>query len=804
MNILFVAIVSAAVLIHATLQDGSAISETELFSPTSVLGPIFVPEAAPETLVRASVKFADYLEQISGQEWNTQVADERASSPGIYILNASASTAKAHWTGGKVPKGDHEAVARISHEQTFEIVILEDRVLLIGATAEGTEDAIYFFLSRHLGIKWFIPGELGEEVPKRETLSLEIGQSLHRPSFLNRMLLHSKAREGHGQWFRHNLISRKGWQFNHNLHRIVPPELMETNPEWFARRNGERVPTAGHRGANPNLVNPELQQHVATKAIDHFANRLDADTFSIATTDSLHYDESPATQEILQPFQFFRNHPVYSDLIYSFSNGVAENIWPTQDSGIGHQIDFEKVAPEARDKFLGTLAYYWSEQTPSFQLHPRVIPYLTSDRGQWFSQEYRKEDIDLISRWSEKGAEIVGTWDYYEGWPYFIPRYFADQVGDSIPILYQSGVRAFFAEGVPKWGFDAPRLWLAAQLLWDAEEDPDALLNTFFSGYYKETEAIMREFFAICQRQWDNQPENHVWLKYWMMSSQAELFPLEVWEALDRLLESAETTAKDEKVIGRLALLRTELDLAMAMSRVYFSWKEAFSGATGAEERVEGLVNELLEKPIPPYAKVNAIKKQLIEAVEPQPKLAPPEEAKFLFEENFSERWLHGDLVGATSLPFVSARLDNGWRTASYHNNTFRFTRNSEFAESEGLGARIQGSTYFRFSRWARVTPDNNIDARLRFRGKVSPGSRIMLSLVWRKKDGKLASLRKEAEIPPGDHIDWNTLAEQTRSPAEATRVNCAVAFIQQMPGDYIEIDWVRLSEWNSKNEPTN
>lgn len=781
-------------LLNAKPRGGAPESQLELFTDSAVLGPVFISEGVAEELSQASQMLADYLGQISGHDWDVQTVGEQTDAPGIYVLSRSDPAAAGLWPGGKEPTHTGGAVERIAYAQTFAIVVRADRVLLIGATPEATEDAIYYFLSHYLGVKWFIPGEMGEEVPVLTRFALERESRIMQPSFLNRLLLSGRSGSDHLKWDRRNLLSRRGWKFNHNLHRIITPDLLETKPEWFIQRFGQRVPTGGGRGPNPNLLNAELCRYVAAQAVDYFAEDPASTTFSIAITDSLYFDESPTTQDVVQPFRFFRNRPVYSDLVYRFSNEVAETIWPLDANG---RIDFDQVPPEAQDKFLGTLAYYWAEQVPSFPVHPRVIPYLTSDRGQWFSRAYREEDIDLIRRWCEAGPEIIGTWDYYEGSPYYVPRYFAAQAGDSIPLLYESGVRAFYAEGRAMWGFDAPRIWLAAQLLWDATLDPDALLDTFFTGYYKEVAAPMEAFFDILQQQWNNQPEPSVWIKYWQMPSQAELFPMDVWDALNELLSTAEAQAVDAKVKARLALLRTEVDFAMAMSGVYYAWKESFQQGNGDAGNIGPLVEALMETPVPNVAMLEFNRKQLIELVEPRPD-QPPASADLLFEEQFSDRWLHGDTVGAGSLPFVSAKLDNGWRTRSYHNDTFRFTRSTEFAEADGIGVRIQGATYFRFSRWLPAISKATLDARLRFRGQVSPGSRVLLSLAWMDDHGELMSVRKEAEIPPGNYSEWHTLAEQTQSPAEVSWVNCGVTFLQQMPGDYLEIDWLRVTEWES------
>jgi len=398
------------------------------------------------------------------------------------------------------------------------------------------------------------------------------------------------------------------------------------------------------------------------------------------------------------------------------------------------------------------------------------------------------------------GPEIVGTWDYYEGGPYFVPRYFTEQVAESIPFLASAGVRAFFAEGSPMWGFDAPRLWLAAQLLWDAQADPVTLLDEFFTGYYREAAGPMRQFFQLCQEQWNAQPGPPVWIKYYRMPSQAELFPLPLWDKLEHYLSEAEELAQSTRVKERIALTREDFDFGRAMSRLYFAWKEHFQNPQIDAARLLAARAEVEAMEIPPGLRRGEIKDILLDATEVG-RAAPPEAAEWLHYEDFAETWVQGDLLGTGPLPFVSASLANGWKTSSFHNDRFNFRRSTDSVENYGMGARIEGASYFKFARWLPAQADATIDVRLRFRGAVSPGSRIFIVLRWINGEGQLMTQSRHADIPVGTYANWSTLAEQTHSPEDAAWVNVSVTFIEQMPGDWLEIDWLKVTEWSALGE---
>lgn len=761
-----------------------------LFAESTILGPIYYSQAATDPEKAAARDLAEILSRISGHEWPVEVESNANSRRGIYV----GQTNKASTSGGSLesfrPPG---AVGRLEHAQTFRIVIQPKRILLIGATPESTVSAVYYFLETYLGARWFIPSEIGEELPilLRKRL-VRPGSKTLSPSFLSRTMIAGLRTTEGKDWGQRNLLTRR-WEFNHNLQKIILPELFESKPDWFSLHGDKRVPTKGHRGPNPNLANQEVARYVASEAIRFFGENPESETFSISITDNLRFDESSETLDIVTPFEYFRNRPNYSDLVFSFSNSVADEIWPLDTAS---QIQYDEVPEQATDKFLGALAYYWAEQIPGFPVHPRIIPYLTSDRGQWFSDAYRAEDKKLIKAWCATGPEIIGTWDYYEGGPYFIPRGFLRSVAESLPFLREAGVRAFFAEGRPMWGFDGPRLWLAAQLLWDTEQDSASLIEEFFEGYYQESAAPMRSFFDICEKVWYAQPGPPVWLKYYLMPSQAELFPLVVWEELESKLTEAEAIAETDKIRSRIALVWSELEFGAAMSEAYFAWKSEFQEPSLEGRQALEVARGVLSVMSPPQAlRRSKMKEMMLEITELPMEANVESRNSYLLSENFREALVDGDDVGVGPLPFVGAKLRGGWSSSSFHNEKFNFSRVPVAHPWGNAAARIVGSTYFNLFEWLPVEPGWLVSAKMRFRGKISPGSRIKISLRWMDEGGSTSASEKYADIPVGEYQDWRIVTESFISSPNAAWVLFGVSIQEQMPGDFLEIDSIEVLE---------
>ena len=127
------------------------------------------------------------------------------------------------------------------------------------------------------------------------------------------------------------------------------------------------------------------------------------------------------------------------------------------------------------------------------------MPVLTSDRAQWHDPSYRAEDMALIQRWMDSGAERVATWDYYFGSPYPYPRQFTEHIAESIRYLSDVGVDVFFSQLPSIWGLDGPKAWLAAQLLRDPSQDAGVLLEEFYREFFGAAGAPVREFYEVAE-----------------------------------------------------------------------------------------------------------------------------------------------------------------------------------------------------------------------------------------------------------------------------------------------------------------
>lgn len=463
--------------------DGSVV----VFSPVQRGCAIVVPDAAsPQEREAADLLRATLAKAAGLPTAAFPILPERWAPGRAVFVGATARSGDFLGAGAKPPF----AVAVGARVRGGAVFLRSER-------RESIVAAAAWWLQEQLGAQWFVPGPLGEHVPRRASLALQPGEQVARPGFLHRDLGTGGSAEERA-WYARNRLEGQ-FDHGHNFVNIFQPDDLARNPDMAPMRNGQRyLPLGGgdYRW-QPNLSSQAAIEHAAaaaTRAFDAEPQRL---SYSLSVNDTIVFDDSAETLAAVAPPRFFRRRPDYSNLVFRFTNAVAEH-----------------VAQRHPNRWLPAYAYYWCENTPDFPVAPNIVPFLTADRSQWAHPEFAAEDRALIERWCRSGAKIVGVYDYFEGSTFMVPRPLLQTVKETIPFHHRAGVRAFYAEGAPNWALDGPKSWLSAQLLWSPERNPDELVDLYFREFWREAERPMREFYALGDRAWRELPGPPEWLRY--------------------------------------------------------------------------------------------------------------------------------------------------------------------------------------------------------------------------------------------------------------------------------------------------
>lgn len=504
-------LLSAALLGFPIVEEGK---------PRAALAPL--DTKAPAELRRAADEFQRVVEKMTATKLPVEA---RADGPIVHI----GRDAFVERAGLELDTLD---------EDGFVIRTVDDRhLILAGRNPHGTEFAVYRFLQKHGGVRWYFPTDLGEVVPRRSTWRVGPLAEREEPSFHSRQWS-SAAPFDRGVWERHNLC-RARYNFHHNLLNIfVPSKLYDSHPEWFPEIEGKRRrPRDDHdHGWQPCLANKEAAQYAAQAARRYFDAHPAAACFSIGMNDTAAAGfclcpecraldpKDPAHEKTP------RGMPNYSNRFFTFANRVAAELAKTH-----------------ADKYIGCLAYHVTEPPPTFDVHPRIIPYLTAGRANWTDPAIREGDQKLIRGWCRK-VPVVGIYDYYYGSGFISPRIFTRLSEASLKFAHQTGVRAFYAEIYSTWSLDGPKAYVASQLLWNVNQSAESLVDDFCQGLFGKAAAPMRAYFRFLEQQWMSRPSGSTVMWHGFFDpAQLDLWPPAACAEARRLLAQAEAAAANEE-----------------------------------------------------------------------------------------------------------------------------------------------------------------------------------------------------------------------------------------------------------------
>jgi len=440
--------------------------------------------------------------------------------------------------------------------QEFSVSCGSDGAVVSYPFTQEALGAVGEFLRRFADIEIFIPASIGGNIPQADKLRFKTGDFSFEPSYSGRFfgLYCVEAKELAAL----NGENRSFLLHNHNLTNIVDVKVARKHPEWLAIYDGKRRGYDYASQMQIDFLNPEVREFVAKKADEFFAESKDNAVFAATYADSAFFDQTPPTLRLRKGFTP-HGCANYSDLVFSFTNAVAKSV----------KKDFS-------DRFVGELAYHYTEAPPSFRLENNILVYLCIDSGQHFSAKYKAADFALLDEWTKSGISLLGIYDYNYGKPFFIPRNTSEEIGESIKKAYASGARMYTCETCALWAYDAHKIWIMSRLLKDVSLDVGALEREFFDGYYGAASAHVQGFFETAKLAWRARSQEPVWLKLYKRESQAEVLSDSDISDMEKSLSLAEKSPVQPKVRLRINEIRLAFDVTKAFVRSYRLQKKLF------------------------------------------------------------------------------------------------------------------------------------------------------------------------------------------------------------------------------------
>lgn len=432
-------------------------------------------------------------------------------------------------------------------EQGYVIRIVSPHVVIAGTPVAGTLYGVYDFLEGCLGVRWYAPGVT--KTSHIAELPLPQVDKRVRPAFACRdtsyawpgadadFLAHQRENAGSGgpdnpQGIQHAHDGRAHSYFQY----ISPDEFFDKHPEYFSEIGGVRR----REETQLCLANPEVLEIVTQRMLKRIAARPNARQYNFSQMDYYNYCQCPSCTEIN------RKYGTLGGTQFWFVNQLAERI--------------SKVYP---DKLIGTLAYIYTEEPPkNMVMHPNVAV--------WLCHMYPSCDSHPIATcplnadyerraiaWSRICSHLY-IWHYIVDFAHYYTPFpnFGAMAADT-KFYRDIGVEGIYLQGMGDAGgggeFSLLRPYYGMKLLWDPDQDPDAIIRDFLGGYYGAAAEPIYSYIELLQAKVD---ADHIHMHLYTNPAQGYLTDEILAQAM-ALFDQAEAAVRDDpELVERVRVAR--------------------------------------------------------------------------------------------------------------------------------------------------------------------------------------------------------------------------------------------------------
>lgn len=447
----------------------------------------------------------------------------------------------------------------------------------------GTLFAVYDFLEDVCGVRFIKAGPYGEVVPTMATLSVPDGTVKDEPYFLDRKLcqtgihgygypdaeLHATAPADRGAPYDRDLMLIRQryntlFQVNgcHSSHYLEFDErFAKEHPDWFSLMTDGRRAIDQPRGSYLCYSHPGVIQAFIDDARAYFSGQPPqsrglktwnksgyGDEFMVDPHDSYIYCQCPACRKLHEadPEQD------YSEIIFGAVAKVAEGC-----------RDF-------KGKYISTLAYGPKREPPKTVVLPDNVRIRLCVAGPWHHAlpGSRATQLALIEAWSKRTKGDLVLWLYPNAARPTKPIEGAVETGPHAIAAFLKAVKpyvkgAYFENEAVSQTNRFLDEYVMMKLLWDPDQDVDALLADYFARFYGPAAGPIAKVYARLEELWTR--------TYTIYGGDAPRYAsrIDLWEkiytpaemkALDEQMAAAEKLAAgDEAYRWRVNLIKNEL-----------------------------------------------------------------------------------------------------------------------------------------------------------------------------------------------------------------------------------------------------
>ena len=509
---------------------------------------ILLAANAPASVRLAASELREYVEKTTGASLTVVNRNKPPSCPYI-SLGVNAASKAAGLDVSVIPLEGYQITTRGGNIFILGVDTPDGKKTQYGGTSDGTLNGVYTFLEAFLGVRWVMPGEVGEYVPRHDTLDIPQTDRIDKPGFAARRLEYVQNDNALvKQWLRRQ---KQGYSLayfhGHNWVETMPAELFKTRPEWFAMVGGVRSAPVGRYKFE--TTNPELVQAFSDRVIETLEKNPQFYSYSISPSDSENWSTSPESLALYDKDP--HGAPSMTRLVLDFYNNVAR-----------------RVAQKIPDRLVCGYIYSTYQYPPSAGI-PKLEPNLCLVVAPTFSYGYglyrpeaRADFEKIMGAWSRSTANL----GYYD-----LPVMFEQTLGAPnppgieilkflYPRLARFGVKEVYVFGVSGWGQGAVTNYMLAKLNWNPNANVDELAKEFYTlTYGPKAGPVMARFYDLLDSATKKYHQAHPEANYWLSRKSLQGIYVPIFPELEKLYAQAQSLATEPKQQLRLRMLQMNM-----------------------------------------------------------------------------------------------------------------------------------------------------------------------------------------------------------------------------------------------------
>ncbi len=417
----------------------------------------------------AAEELAYYLQEISSAKF--EVITHPATDKKLIVIGRNNSLTEAI-----EDKMDFDSIIA----DGFKIMAYDGNIYIAGKIDRGTLYGVYHFLDIYLGVKWLSPDF--EVVPKKDVIKIKAMDDLQNPRFLYREIFSGDTDDA---YFRqHNRLNGcKGGTHRQYLEYPTEINTWSKYAPWGGNNFQEIVSPEYHYGGQILMMNESVREEAAQYFINKIASEGIESWYSFSQEDHGWIPDNESLSFAMQHCGKL-SAPVV-DLVINVTERVR------------------KVYPNAH---LSTLAYQWSFEPPcNMSVPPYVmieIAPINANFGYPYNDSMHNQGIySAFQGWSMIASSLA-IWDYItnfqnylQPWPNIYPMCENIKYLASIkPMKVYFGEGAYNTQGAE---FAELRAWVASRLLWNPNQDYEALIDEFCDYYYGNASTYIKQYIDL-------------------------------------------------------------------------------------------------------------------------------------------------------------------------------------------------------------------------------------------------------------------------------------------------------------------